>query len=184
MYNVEWASPTKNKNSWYMDVRQYIKNNIVPSHFSTQHKRAFRLKELSYQLMHGVLFRKHHNRVFLRCLEARDSEKVFHDLHDGPARRYFESNTKLHKVIQTSFYLPTLFIDSHAYPYKCLICQRFARGNKKSVAPLQPIVVEEPFQWWGLDIIGEIFPHSSEQYHYILTTTYYFMWWIEVVPLK
>jgi len=35
-----------------------------------------------------------------------------------------------------------------------------------------------------LDIIGEIFPHSSKQHRYILTVTDYFTWWIEAVPLK
>jgi hypothetical protein len=38
------------------------------------------------------------------------------------------------------------------------ICGR----EHKVVIPLQPVVVEEPFEQWGIDIIGEINPHSSK----------------------
>eukprot|EP00253_Pinus_taeda_P004335 PITA_04335 len=86
--------------------------------------------------------------------------------------------------MQAGYYWPTLFKDAHAYARKCLVCQRCAACNRKSTAPLQPVAVEESFQQWDLDIIGEIFPHSSKQHHYILTTTDYFTWWMEAIPLK
>ena len=88
-------------------------------------------------------------------------------------------NTKTHKVMRDDFYWSTLFKDAHAYARKCPVCQRCADKNKKSSAPLQPIVVEEHFQQWGFDMIGEIFLHLSKQNYYILTRMDYFMWWIE-----
>ena len=50
--------------------------------------------------------------------------------------------------------------------------------------PLQPVNIDHPFSQWGLDIIGEIVPHSSKQHKYILTATDYFTKWVEAVPLK
>jgi hypothetical protein len=55
---------------------------------------------------------------------------------------------------------------------------------KKETFPLQPVIVDAPFQQWGLDIIGPINPSSSQQHKYILTTKKYFTRWFEVVPLK
>jgi hypothetical protein len=52
--------------------------------------------------------------------------------------------------------------------------------ESKVVVPLQPVVVEDPFEQWGLDIIGEINPHSSKKHRYILTTTDYFTRWMEL----
>jgi hypothetical protein len=35
--------------------------------------------------------------------------------------------------------------------------------------------LKRPFEQWGIDIIGEINPHSSKQHKYILTTTDYLL---------
>ena len=49
---------------------------------------------------------------------------------------------------------------------------------------LKPIIIEQPFQQWGLDFIGEIHPSSSGQNKWILTTTDYFTKWIEAIPCR
>ena len=46
------------------------------------------------------------------------------------------------------------------------------------------VVISEPFEQWGIDIIKEINPNSSLQRKYILTTTHYFTRWVEAVPLQ
>eukprot|EP00253_Pinus_taeda_P028901 PITA_28901 len=73
MHDIRQATPTEDRTSWYEDVRQYLEHDTIPSHLSIRQKRAFRLKALAYQLVHGVLYRKHCNGVFLRCLEAHES---------------------------------------------------------------------------------------------------------------
>lgn len=45
-------------------------------------------------------------------------------------------------------------------------------------------MVQNPFEQWGLDIVGEINPNSSKLHKYILTTTDYFTRWTEAIPLK
>eukprot|EP00253_Pinus_taeda_P001458 PITA_01458 len=60
----------------------------------------------------------------------------------------------------------------------------FKWKTKESAFPLQPVNIEQPFEQWGLDIIGEITPNSSKQHKYILTATDYFTKWVEAIPLK
>jgi hypothetical protein len=64
------------------------------------------------------------------------------------------------------------------------ICQTASGRQRKPAFPLQPVNIEQPFEQWGLDIIGEIVPHSSKQHRYILTATDYFTKWVEAIPLK
>jgi len=107
MHDVERAPPTSYGDSWYKYVFQYLEHGTMPSHFSMRQKRALRLKALRYQLVHGVLYTKHNNEIFLRCLrclEEHDSEKVLHDLHDKLAGGHFMTNTTAHKVMHVGFY--------------------------------------------------------------------------------
>ena len=75
-----------------------------------------------------------------------------------------------------------------SYVYKeTTTCHQFQIfDGKRKVVPLHlnPILVEEPFQQWGLDFIGEINPNSSGQHRWILTATYYFTKWIEAIPTR
>eukprot|EP00253_Pinus_taeda_P034131 PITA_34131 len=106
------------------------------------------------------------------------------ELHDGPAGGHYARDATAHKILCVGYYWTTLFKDSHSYMRKCQVCQTIAGRQKKPSLPLQPVNIEQPFSQWGLDIIGEIVPHSSKQHRYILTTTDYFTKWVEAVPLK
>jgi len=131
-----------------------------------------------------VLFRNNYDFLLLRFLEKLNAIKVLSELHDGPVGGHFGGDTIAHKILHAGYYWPTLFKDAHAYAKKCKFCQTLAGRERKPTFPLQPVVIEEPFEQWGLDIIGEITPTSSQLHKYILTTTDYFTRWIESIPLK
>jgi hypothetical protein len=111
---------------------------------------------------------------YLRCLERSDVEKVLKDLHDGPAGGHFVGETTTHKILRVGYYWPTLFRDAHTYVRKCKIFQLSKGKEKKTSIPLHLVTISRPFEQWGIDVIGEINPHSSKKHRYILTTTYYF----------
>jgi hypothetical protein len=50
--------------------------------------------------------------------------------------------------------------------------------------PLKLVIVEEPFQQWGLDFNGEFKEEYSNGYQWIFTATDYFTIWVEVFPRK
>ena len=50
--------------------------------------------------------------------------------------------------------------------------------------PLKPIVVQAPFEQWGIDFINKFKDNSSNGYSWILTTIDYFTKWVEVIPTK
>ena len=66
----------------------------------------------------------------------------------------------------------------------CIPCQKFASKQKLLSFPLKSIAVNAPFQQWGLDFIGEIYPSSSEQHKWILTATDFFTKWVEAIPTR
>eukprot|EP00253_Pinus_taeda_P034443 PITA_34443 len=170
--------------SLYADTIYYLKNVYALAHLDHTKKRALRLKAKQYQLINDVLFKINYDSVLLRCLEKTEAEKVLQELHDGPAGGHYAGDATAHKILRAGYYWPTLFKDSHSYMRKRQICQTTAGRQRKLSMPLQPVNIEQPFSQWGLDIIGDIVPHSSKQNRYILTTTDYFTKWVEAVPLK
>ena len=122
--------------------------------------------------------------MLLRCLEKTEAKKVLQELDDGPAGGHYAGDATAHKLLRAGDYWPTLFKDSYNYVRKCQVCQTAVGKQRKASMPLQPVNIEQPFNQWGLDIIGEIIPHSSKQHRYILMATDYFTKWVEAVPLK
>jgi hypothetical protein len=143
-----------------------------------------RLKSSQYQSINGILLRKKYDSILLKCLEKLEANKVLSELHDGPAGGHFGGDTTAHKIFHVRYYWPTIFKDAHAYARKCKICQNSAGKEKKPRFPLQPVAIDEPFQEWGLDVIGEISLNSSKMHKYILTPNDYFTIWNEAIPLN
>eukprot|EP00253_Pinus_taeda_P022887 PITA_22887 len=105
-------------------------------------------------------------------------------MHDNPAGGHYGRETTAHKILRAIYYWPTVFRDSHAYTRECKVCQTVAGRERKPYVPLKPVMIYYPFQQWGLDVIGEINPNSSQQHNYILIMTNYFTKWTEAIPLR
>ena len=110
------------------------------------------------------MFRKNYDGVFLICLEQEDAKKVIIELHDGPAGGHFSKDTTTHNILRAGYYWPTLFKDAYAHVRKCDACQSCGGRQAKAAGPLKPVIISEPFEQWGIDIIGEINPNSSLQH--------------------
>eukprot|EP00253_Pinus_taeda_P011751 PITA_11751 len=173
-----------NSKSQYADLIFYLKNGHETPNISYKKKQAIRLKGKNFIIIDDVLFRQNYDSVLLRCLEKPEAQKVLQELHDGPAGGHFGADTTAHKIIHAGYYWPTLFRDTHEHVRKCGSCQVSSGRQRKPAFPLQLVNIDQPFEQWGLDIIGEITPQSSKQHKYILTTTDYFTKWVEAIPLK
>ena len=99
--------------------------------------------------------------VLLKCLEKPEIEKVIPELHEGArgGHKYWKATT--YKILRYGYYWPSLFYDVYQQVRDCIQRQKFAGKQKLMSLPLNPIVVNAPFQKWGLDFIGEINRSSS-----------------------
>jgi len=105
--------------------------------------------------------------------------------HEGICGEHFLPTATSHKIIiRVGFYWPLIVRDSYATIRKCASCQQFSGKIKRSVMPLHPIIVEQPFSQWGLDVVVPINLKSSKGHMYILIATDYFKKWPEAVALK
>ena len=109
--------------------------------------------------------------ILLLCLAENEVQKALTEFHEGICGGHYSWRATTHKILRASFYWPKLYSDTFAQVRACDKCQRFVERQKLAAMPLIPIHVNEPFQKWGLDFIGEIHPPSSGQHRWILTAT-------------
>jgi hypothetical protein len=75
-----------------------------------------------------------------------------------------------------------MFKDSHAFYKTCENYQKLGSFSKHHMRPLNPILVIEIFDCWGIDFMGT-FP-SSFGFLYILVAIDYVSKWIETIPSR
>jgi hypothetical protein len=102
--------------------------------------------------------------------DLEEENKLMDEFHKGICGGHHATNTTTHKILRGG--------------YSCHPCQFFTGKQKLASLPLQPVVVEAPFQQWGLDFIGEFKDNSSNGHKWILTSIDYFTRWVEAIPTK
>ena len=106
------------------------------------------------------------------------------EFHAGFCGGHFAARKTAHKIRRAGYYWPNVFSYVHKSIRVCLQCQLFTGKQQMKAFPLNPIVVQAPFQQWGLDFIGKFKYNSSSGYSWILTATDYFTKWVEAIPTK
>ena len=90
----------------------------------------------------------------LRSLEKPEIEEVILELHEGAYGGHKYWKTTAYKILRSGCYWPFFFSNVYQQVRACIPCQKFAGKQKLVSLPLKPIVVNAPFQQWGLDFIG------------------------------
>ena len=85
-------------------------------------------------------------------------------------------------MLQSGFYWPSLFKEAYQMCRVCDRCQRLGKLSHCHMMPLNPILVVELFDVWGIDFMGP-FP-TSYGHTYILVGVDYVSKWVEEIPCK
>ena len=109
-------------------------------------------------------------------------QSILNHCHTLPCGGHFGDQRTAAKVLQSSFYWPTLFKDAHQFVSTCDKCQRMGNISRKNEPPMHPILEVELFDLWGIDFMGA-FP-SSYNNLYILLAVDYVSKWVEAIPTR
>ncbi|KAI3700774.1 hypothetical protein L2E82_45412 [Cichorium intybus] len=102
---------------------------------------------------------------------------VLEHCHASACGGHFSGTKTGYTILESGLYWPTIFKDSHKTAKECLNCQQLGNISKRDQMPLNPILVVDIFDVWGIDFVGP-FP-ISQGYIYILLAVDYVSKWIE-----
>jgi hypothetical protein len=169
---------------WYSGIIHFLQKLEVPPELSMTQSQSLKLKAIKFCIYNNLLYWKDLASLLLRCLNKEESVEVIHRFHSSICGGHHYWKTTTHKILRAGYYWPFLFLDVCTFVKSCDKCQRFTGKQQLKSLPLRPIVVNGPFQQWGLDLIGEINPSSTGQHKWILVATDYFTKWIEAIPTR
>ena len=79
---------------------------------------------------------------------------VLEACHSSPVGGHHSGIRNAHKTLQCGYHWPTLHQYTHEFSKACDRCQRDGGISRKKKLPLNPILVIELFDVWGIDFMG------------------------------
>ena len=140
---------------WYLDIVYVLQHFSPPPGMYKSNGRSLKLKSIKYCILNSALFWKDPTSVLLNCLVEEEVQKVMHDFHKGDCGGHLFWKTIANKVLRARYYWPTLFYDLYKIVMNYHECQIFQGKKKLLPLPLKLVLVNAPFQQWGIDFIGE-----------------------------
>ena len=170
------------KAPWYADIANFLTTGEIPSDWNEQDRKYFLEKIHSYYWEEPFLFKYCADQIIRKCVPEEELQGILSHCHESACGGHFASQKTTMKVLQSGFYWPSLFKVAHQMCRVCDRCQRLGKLSRRHMMPLNPILVVELFDVWGIDFMGP-FP-TSFGHTYILVGVNYVSKWVEAIPCK
>ncbi len=100
-----------------------------------------------------------------------DVLSILEACHDSVCGGHFSRRLTAQKALHSGYFWPTMFVDAHTHAQCCDACQHYARNDLHMDLPLHPSLPLVPFEKWGIDFIGQVYPSSYRGMKYIIVAT-------------
>ena len=168
---------SNNSTPWYADIVNYLVSEVVPPELNRQQLKRFFHDVKSYFWDEPYLYKQGADQILRRCVPKEEVQGILHHCHTAPYGGHFGGLRTAAKVLQTGYFWPTLFKDSHEFVRTCDRCQRVGNISQRHEMPLTNILEVELFDVWGIDFMGPFPPSFGNLY--ILVAVDYVSKWVE-----
>ena len=125
------------------------------------------------------LYKQCSDQIMRRCVPEDEVSSILEHCHSAPYGGHFGGQRTATKFVQSGYYWPSIFKDSHDFVKRCDRCQRVGNISAKNEMPLNNILEVELFDVWGIDFMGPFPPSFGNLY--ILVAVDYVSKWVESV---
>ncbi|CAL8175153.1 unnamed protein product [Prunus armeniaca] len=166
------------EDDWRNPIITYLQYPTLPS------EKRVKIMALNYLMWNGDLILKSKDEVLLRCLGKKEYMKVMGETHEVICGAHQGRRKMCWLIRRYGYFWPTMMKDCIDYSKGCESSQRHGPIQQAPSVPMNPVVKPWPFRGWAMDLIGKIYPASSQQHCFIIVATDYFTKWVEAKPIK
>ncbi|RVW13719.1 Transposon Tf2-11 polyprotein [Vitis vinifera] len=142
------------KTPWYAHIANYLVTGEIPSEWNAQDRKHFFAKIHAYYWEEPFLFKYCADHIIRKCVPEDEQQGILSHCHENACGGHFASQKTAMKVLQSGFTWPSLFKDAHIMCRSCDRCQRLGKLTKRNQMPMNPILIVELFDVWGIDFMG------------------------------
>jgi len=164
---------------WYFDIKRYLQSREYPELATENDKRMLRRLASGFVLNRDVLYKRNHDMVFLRCVDAKEAELILQEVHEGTFETHMNGHSIARKILRAGYLWMTMENDCCKHVRKCQKCQIYADNINVSPTALNVLSAPWPFSMWGIDVIGAIEQKASNGHRFILVAIDYFTKWVK-----
>jgi len=89
---------------WYFDIKRYLKNREYPDSALESDKRMLRRLASSFILDGDVLYKRNHDMMLLRCVDAKEVELILREIHEGTFGTYMNGHSMARKILRAGYF--------------------------------------------------------------------------------
>ena len=68
---------------WYFDIKRYVESKEYPPEVSDNDKKTLRRLAAGFFISGSILYKRNHDMVLLRCVNAKEAESMLGEFHEG-----------------------------------------------------------------------------------------------------
>nr|KYP43128.1 Transposon Ty3-I Gag-Pol polyprotein [Cajanus cajan] len=136
---------------WFYDIKRYMKDKEYPPSASENDKKTLRRLAMGFFLNGDVLYKRNHDMVLLRCVEAIEAKKIVEEVHEGSFGTHMNGHAMVRKILRSGYYWLTMESNCCNHVRKCHKCQTYADNIHAPPTPLNVLAAPWPFSMWGMD---------------------------------
>lgn len=159
------------KSSWYADIFTYLRHKTNPIAFNPNKSKTFICQTACYTILGDTLFWKQFDGTLLRCLSLDEVQTTLEEVHQGIFGAHSSGLTLAKKLLRIGYYWPTMEADAYQFVKRFVPCQQHGDLIHAPAQDLQPTITPWPFSHWGFDLVGQVYPNSSNGHKYIIFAT-------------
>jgi len=148
---------------WFGNFDNFLASRYLPAHWSIEDKGKFLNQVKNFYWDDPYLFEYCPNQIFQRCIPDNEVSSVIKFCYSEVCGGHFSSRKTIAKILQSGFYWPTMFKDTHAFCKTCENCQKVNTSKKvllyNSRLHLFPGKLRS--RWSGPFIVKHVYPYGA-----------------------
>ena len=141
---------------WYAYIANYLTTGELLADWKAQDRKLFFARIHSYYWEEPFLYKYCADQIIRRCVPEAEQQGILIHFHENACGGHFASQKTARKLLQSGFHWPYLFKDAHTMYRECDKCQRLGKISHHHMMPLNPILVLNLFNVWGIDFMGPL----------------------------